>query len=145
VPLAANAAASPARELSLKARAHDLRRAGKAGSGMGRKREETWLKRSSEQNGVGDEENAAMTGQKMDGERTVGGAARSRESDEVQAAGRRERRVAKKAGCLRRPSLAMTAWSWWPPAEAALRRGRRRRMRRTAAGVYESCGAVKGM
>ena len=53
----------------MKARAHDLRR---AGSGVGREREETWLKRTSEEDGMGEEENTAITGQKRDGERMHG-------------------------------------------------------------------------
>ena len=48
------------------------RRAGKAGRGVGREREETWLKRRSEQDGTGEEENAAITGHKRDGERMHG-------------------------------------------------------------------------
>jgi hypothetical protein len=86
--LAAKTAAALARELSLKARAHDLRRAGKAGSGVGRETEETWLKRTSEEDGMGQEENAVMRGQKRDGERMHGGEARRRERDDGEVAGR---------------------------------------------------------
>jgi len=59
----------------------------RAGSGVGREREETWLKRTSE-DGMGEEENTAITGQKRDGERMHGGAARRRERDDGEVAGR---------------------------------------------------------
>jgi len=65
-----------------------LRRAGKAGSGVGMEREETWLKSVSEADGAGDEEKAEITGQKRDGESTHGGAARRRERDDGEAGGR---------------------------------------------------------
>jgi hypothetical protein len=107
--LAANTAAAPAPELSLKARAQDFRRAGKTGSGVGRERDETWLKRASEQDGAGEVEKAAITGQKRDGVRTLGGAARMRDRDVLEVAGRRERRAGRKMGWRRRPSLVRSA------------------------------------
>ena len=54
---------------------------------MGREREETWLKRRSE-DGTGEEENAAITGQKRDGVRTLAGMARRRDRDEREVARR---------------------------------------------------------
>jgi hypothetical protein len=139
MPLDAKAAADAlAREQRLKARAQDLRRAGKAGSGVGRERAEMWLKMRSEECGIGEEENAAMAGQKMDGERTPGGAESRRERDDGEA-GRREMRARRKAGWWRRPCLARSAWSWWP---AAALRGERRR---TAAAGVLGPGAVDCM
>jgi hypothetical protein len=139
MPLDVKAAADLlAREHSLKARAQDLRRAGKAGSGVGREKEETWLKMTSEEYGTGEEEKAAMAGQKMDGERTPGGAESRRERADGEA-GKRERRARRKGGWWRRPCLVRSAWSWWP---AAALRGER--LRTAAAGVFGP-GAVDCM
>jgi hypothetical protein len=55
---------------------------------VGREKEETWLKRVSEADGAGEEENAEITGQKRDGERTHGGAARRRARDDEEVGGR---------------------------------------------------------
>jgi len=70
---------------------HESARAGPEESGeggVGREREETWLKRRSEQDGTGEEEKAAIAGQKRDGVRTLAGAARRRDRDEREVAGR---------------------------------------------------------
>ncbi|KAF0916575.1 hypothetical protein E2562_007650 [Oryza meyeriana var. granulata] len=68
-----------------------------------------------------------MTGQTSDGERIAGGASSRRESTDGEG-GRQVTRAERKEGWESKPSLASSAWNWFPPA--ALRRVRRRSRRR---------------